>query len=95
MKTLMQCDRERCVIDTGGTSTQVTSRVRVCVCDAGVVVEGVQRCADWFSNKWAECMEMIPVPVINHILCVPMKFHFLCDVMRGETYTHPHHLICK
>lgn len=30
-------------------------------------------------------MEAIPVPVINHILCVPMKFHFLCDVMRGKT----------
>lgn len=93
MKTLMQCDSERWIIDTGGTSAQVTSCV--CVCYPGVVVEGVQRCADWFSNKWVECMEMISVPVINHILCVPMKFHFLCDVLRGETHTCPHHLICK
>lgn len=30
-------------------------------------------------------MEAIPVPVINHILCVSMKFHFLCDIMRGES----------
>lgn len=29
-------------------------------------------------------MKAIPVPVINHILCVPMQFHFLCHVMRGE-----------
>lgn len=56
--------------------------VRVCVPD--VVDEGVQRCTDWFSRRWEECMKAIPVPVINHILCVPMQFHFLCDVMRGE-----------
>lgn len=55
----------------------------MCVC-SGVVDQGVARCADWFSLRWAECMEAIPVPVINHILCVSMKFHFLCDVMRGE-----------
>lgn len=29
-------------------------------------------------------MEAVPVPVINHILCVSMKFHFLCDVLRGQ-----------
>ncbi|XP_037532435.1 E3 ubiquitin-protein ligase DCST1 [Nematolebias whitei] len=53
-------------------------------CDS-VVNEGVQRCADWFSRRWAECMTVIPVPVINYILCVSMKFHFLCDVMRVMT----------
>ncbi|XP_035463794.2 E3 ubiquitin-protein ligase DCST1 isoform X5 [Scophthalmus maximus] len=53
-------------------------------CDS-VVDQGVQRCSDWFRRKWAECMEAIPVPVINHILCVSMKFHFLCDVMRVMT----------
>lgn len=29
-------------------------------------------------------MEVIPVPVINHIVCVSMKFDFLCDIIRGE-----------
>ncbi|XP_069392842.1 E3 ubiquitin-protein ligase DCST1 isoform X2 [Paralichthys olivaceus] len=47
-----------------------------------VVNEGVQRCSDWFKLRWVECMEAIPVPVISHILCVSMKFHFLCDIMR-------------
>ncbi|XP_023126280.2 E3 ubiquitin-protein ligase DCST1 isoform X2 [Amphiprion ocellaris] len=53
-------------------------------CDR-VVNQGIQRCADWFSSRWEACLEAIPVPVINHILCIPMKFHFLCDVMRVMT----------
>nr|XP_057909297.1 E3 ubiquitin-protein ligase DCST1 [Doryrhamphus excisus] len=53
-------------------------------CDS-IVNQGIQRCADWFSLKWQECVNAIPVPVIHHILCVPMKFHFLCDVMRVMT----------
>ncbi|XP_031658918.1 E3 ubiquitin-protein ligase DCST1 isoform X2 [Oncorhynchus kisutch] len=27
-------------------------------------------------------MDAIKAPVINHILCVSMRFHFLCDIMR-------------
>ncbi|MED6289053.1 hypothetical protein CHARACLAT_032385, partial [Characodon lateralis] len=50
-----------------------------------VVNGGIQRCADWFRRRWEECMQAIPVPVINHILCVSMKFHFLCDIMRVMT----------
>ncbi|XP_039973275.1 E3 ubiquitin-protein ligase DCST1 [Xiphias gladius] len=50
-----------------------------------VVEEAMQRCFDWFRRRWAECMEVIPVPIINHILCVSMKFHFLCDIMRVMT----------
>ncbi|KAM9353586.1 E3 ubiquitin-protein ligase DCST1 [Symphorus nematophorus] len=65
------------------TQEQFTTKTMM-QCDS-VVEEGVQRCADWFSLRWAECMEAIPVPVINHVLCVSMKFHFLCDVMRVMT----------
>ncbi|XP_027863877.1 E3 ubiquitin-protein ligase DCST1 isoform X3 [Xiphophorus couchianus] len=53
-------------------------------CD-GVVDEGIRRCAGWFRQKWSECMKAIPVPIINHILCISMKFDFLCDVMRTMT----------
>ncbi|XP_045900968.1 E3 ubiquitin-protein ligase DCST1 isoform X2 [Micropterus dolomieu] len=65
------------------TQEQFTSKTMM-QCD-GVVDEGVQRCTDWFSLRWEECMTAIPVPVINHILCVSMKFHFLCDIMRVMT----------
>ncbi|KAF7226472.1 E3 ubiquitin-protein ligase DCST1 isoform X3 [Nothobranchius furzeri] len=68
-----------------GNSTQEQFATKTKMqCDS-VVNEGVQRCADWFSLRWAECMAAIPVPVINHILCVSMKFHFLCDAMRVMT----------
>ncbi|KAF1388553.1 hypothetical protein PFLUV_G00091470 [Perca fluviatilis] len=65
------------------TQEQFTFKTRM-QCDS-VVNEGVQRCADWFGSRWAECMQAIPVPVINHVLCVSMKFNFLCDVMRVMT----------
>ncbi|KAE8289376.1 E3 ubiquitin-protein ligase DCST1 [Larimichthys crocea] len=65
------------------TQEQFTAKTMM-QCDS-VVDEGVQRCVDWFGLRWAECMEAVPVPVINHVLCVSMKFHFLCDVMRVMT----------
>ncbi|KAM6910501.1 E3 ubiquitin-protein ligase DCST1 [Xenentodon cancila] len=65
------------------TQEQFTTKTKM-QCDS-VVNEGVQRCADWFGRRWRDCMAAIPVPVINHILCVSMKFHFLCDVMRIMT----------
>uniref|UniRef100_A0A8C4FAQ7 Dendritic cell-specific transmembrane protein-like domain-containing protein n=2 Tax=Dicentrarchus labrax TaxID=13489 RepID=A0A8C4FAQ7_DICLA len=69
---------------TGNSTQEQFTTKTMMQCDS-VVDGGVQRCADWFGLRWAECMEAIPVPVINHILCVSMKFHFLCDVMRVMT----------
>ena len=55
-----------------------------------MVEQATQRCRDWFGRKWSDCVEAVSVPVISDILCVSMKFHFLCDVMRGERLCHPH-----
>lgn len=49
-----------------------------------VVTEGIKRCTEWFSDIWMKCMDTIKSPVINHFLCVPMKFDFLCNIMRGK-----------
>ncbi|XP_020566185.1 E3 ubiquitin-protein ligase DCST1 isoform X1 [Oryzias latipes] len=69
----------------GANSTQEQFSIRTKMqCDS-LVNEGVQRCAGWFDSRWKECMAVIPVPVINHILCVSMKFHFLCDIMKVMT----------
>ncbi|XP_049902864.1 E3 ubiquitin-protein ligase DCST1 [Epinephelus moara] len=65
------------------TQEQFTSKTMM-QCDS-VVDTGVQRCVKWFNNRWAECLAAIPVPIINHVLCISMKFHFLCDVMRAMT----------
>ncbi|KAG7459284.1 hypothetical protein JOB18_025820, partial [Solea senegalensis] len=66
---------------TGNSSQERFTTQTMMQCDR-VVTEGVNRCSDWFRGKWEECMQVIAVPVINHVFCVPMTFHFLCDVMR-------------
>nr|XP_015199898.1 PREDICTED: DC-STAMP domain-containing protein 1 isoform X1 [Lepisosteus oculatus] len=53
-------------------------------CDS-VVEEGISRCRLWFHGKWEECMRTIAVPLLNHLLCLPMTFSFLCDIMRVMT----------
>ncbi|KAF6737613.1 DC-STAMP domain-containing protein 1 [Oryzias melastigma] len=69
----------------GANSTQEQFDIRTKMqCDS-LVNDGVQRCAGWFDSRWKACMAVIPVPVINHILCVSMKFHFLCDIMKVMT----------
>ncbi|CAI5661564.1 unnamed protein product [Oreochromis niloticus] len=69
----------------GGNSTQEEFTAKTLKqCDS-VVAQGVQRCVDWFTNRWTACLEAIPVPVINYLLCVSMKFHFLCDIMKVMT----------
>nr|XP_020474373.1 DC-STAMP domain-containing protein 1 [Monopterus albus] len=68
---------------TGSTQQQFAAKTMM-HCNS-VVDMGVQRCADWFQQRWEECLEEIPVPIINHILCSSMKFHFLCDIMRVMT----------
>lgn len=83
-QTMMQCEGEFWKLLFLQGWKQGSLRVCVCVCSLGLVDAGVQRCVDWFRLKWAECMEAVLVPTINHILCMSMKFHFLCDVMRGE-----------
>ncbi|TRZ03095.1 hypothetical protein DNTS_029886 [Danionella cerebrum] len=47
-----------------------------------VVQQGIERCREWFGVKWKECMDTIEAPLINNLLCIPMQFDFLCDVMR-------------
>ncbi|CAB1334232.1 unnamed protein product [Coregonus sp. 'balchen'] len=65
-----------------GNSTQDLYAAKTMMrCDY-VVEQGIERCREWFEVKWQDCMDAIKAPVINHILCVSMRFHFLCDIMR-------------
>ncbi|XP_062393945.1 E3 ubiquitin-protein ligase DCST1 [Sardina pilchardus] len=71
-------------IATLNSTQEVFAAKTMMRCDY-VVEEGVERCRGWFDVKWQECMDTISVPLINHLLCVPMKFDFLCDVMKVMT----------
>ncbi|XP_063002333.1 E3 ubiquitin-protein ligase DCST1 [Elgaria multicarinata webbii] len=43
-----------------------------------IIDKAITRCRNWFNTKHQSCMSTISVPLINHLLCVPMKFTFLC-----------------
>ncbi|XP_009462972.1 PREDICTED: LOW QUALITY PROTEIN: DC-STAMP domain-containing protein 1 [Nipponia nippon] len=47
-----------------------------------VIELGMQRCRDWFNDKHKACMAQVVVPIISHLLCVPMKFKFLCHIVK-------------
>lgn len=57
--------------------------LRAPVLPADVLNLGVQRCRDWFDEKHEECMAAVYVPIVNHILCVPMTFKFLCVIVKS------------
>ncbi|KAJ8398484.1 hypothetical protein AAFF_G00427390 [Aldrovandia affinis] len=68
-----------------GKSTQELFVAKTMLRCEYVVQQGIDRCRDWFQVKWQECMDTIKAPVISHFLCVPMQFHFLCDILRVMT----------
>ncbi|XP_027641643.2 E3 ubiquitin-protein ligase DCST1 [Falco peregrinus] len=43
---------------------------------------GMQRCWDWFDELYKACLAQVAVPIISHLLCLPMKFEFLCHIAR-------------
>ncbi|XP_053327218.1 E3 ubiquitin-protein ligase DCST1-like [Spea bombifrons] len=46
-----------------------------------VIEKGIEKCREWFAKKHDDCMKAIPLPVLNHLLCLPMQFKFLCNIM--------------
>uniref|UniRef100_A0A8C4WEH0 DC-STAMP domain containing 1 n=1 Tax=Gopherus evgoodei TaxID=1825980 RepID=A0A8C4WEH0_9SAUR len=47
-----------------------------------VIDEAIRRCQAWFDAKHKACLQHIAVPLISHLLCLPMKFKFLCHVVQ-------------
>ncbi|XP_039369114.1 E3 ubiquitin-protein ligase DCST1 [Mauremys reevesii] len=47
-----------------------------------VIDEAIGRCQAWFDAKHKACLQRIAVPLISHLLCLPMKFKFLCHVVQ-------------
>ncbi|XP_063802722.1 E3 ubiquitin-protein ligase DCST1 isoform X3 [Pseudophryne corroboree] len=46
-----------------------------------VIEKGVEKCHDWFHKKHEDCMSLIRLPILNTLLCLPMKFTFLCNIL--------------
>ncbi|KAM7318434.1 hypothetical protein ACRRTK_023171 [Alexandromys fortis] len=47
-----------------------------------VVNKAIINCHRWFEDKHGQCMQHIRVPLLNHLLCLPMKFKFFCSVAK-------------
>uniref|UniRef100_A0A8C5X3Y4 Uncharacterized protein n=1 Tax=Malurus cyaneus samueli TaxID=2593467 RepID=A0A8C5X3Y4_9PASS len=47
-------------------------------CPPAVIKKGLQRCGDHFQRMHAACMLRVSVPIISHLICMPMQFSFLC-----------------
>ncbi|XP_032569250.1 DC-STAMP domain-containing protein 2 [Chiroxiphia lanceolata] len=48
---------------------------------ATVLESGRQRCLDYFKQLHRTCLEKVSMPLINHILCLPMRLGFLCQAV--------------
>ncbi|XP_053065021.1 E3 ubiquitin-protein ligase DCST1 isoform X2 [Acinonyx jubatus] len=48
-----------------------------------VVDRAMLSCRHWFDRKHERCMERVRVPLLNHLLCLPMKFKFFCSIARA------------
>lgn len=49
-----------------------------------VVDKAILSCRRWFDKKHEQCMQRIRVPLLNHLLCLPMKFKFFCGIAKGQ-----------
>lgn len=49
-----------------------------------VVNQAILSCRRWFDKKHEQCMQRISVPLLKHLLCVPMKFKFFCGIAKGQ-----------
>lgn len=49
-----------------------------------VVNKAIVSCRRWFDKKHEQCMQRIRVPLLNHLLCLPMKFKFFCGIAKGQ-----------
>ncbi|XP_036198583.1 E3 ubiquitin-protein ligase DCST1 [Myotis myotis] len=48
-----------------------------------VVNKAILSCRRWFDKKHEQCMQRIRVPLLNHLLCLPMKFKFFCGIAKA------------
>ncbi|NXH38467.1 DCST1 ligase, partial [Dicaeum eximium] len=50
-------------------------------CDA-VIERGLKRCTDHFKKMYNKCMKQVSMPLVNHLICLPMQFGFFCHSVK-------------
>ncbi|XP_026572098.1 E3 ubiquitin-protein ligase DCST1 [Pseudonaja textilis] len=66
----------------GSASTQEVYEAKTRMRCESIIQKAVKRCQAWFQTKHRSCMQTIAVPLVNHLLCLPMKFSFLCHLAK-------------
>lgn len=51
---------------------------------ADLVNKAILSCRRWFDRKHEQCLQRIWVPLLSHLLCLPMKFKFFCGIAKGQ-----------
>ncbi|OCT75514.1 E3 ubiquitin-protein ligase DCST1 [Xenopus laevis] len=49
----------------------------------GIMEANEENCHKWFQDKYLQCKERIVIPLIDKLLCLPMKMTFLCKATEG------------
>ncbi|XP_056366025.1 DC-STAMP domain-containing protein 2 isoform X2 [Oenanthe melanoleuca] len=71
--------------NTGGQralSTQQIYETKTRLRCQTVIEEGLERCLGHFQRMHRECMKRLTVPLLNHLVCLPMQFGFLCHAVK-------------
>ena len=92
LKTKLRCSREGDLwAGEGGEGCRARARWSGCgdlrpplPLPADVVNKAMINCRRWFDQKHRECTQRIWVPLLNHLLCLPMKFKFFCGIAKGQ-----------
>ncbi|XP_066118050.1 E3 ubiquitin-protein ligase DCST1 isoform X4 [Saccopteryx bilineata] len=64
-------------------STQKMYELKTKLRCSNVVNQAILSCRRWFDKKHEQCMQRISVPLLNHLLCLPMKFKFFCGITKA------------
>ncbi|KAM6365310.1 E3 ubiquitin-protein ligase DCST1 [Pluvialis apricaria] len=64
------------------SSTQQLFEMKTRLRCTHVIEQGMQRCRNWFNAMHDTCMKRVVVPIINHLVCLPMKLEFICRIVK-------------
>ncbi|XP_036906647.1 E3 ubiquitin-protein ligase DCST1 [Sturnira hondurensis] len=63
-------------------STQKMYELKTKLRCSNIVNRAILSCRRWFDKKHEQCMQRIRIPLLNHLLCLPMKFKFFCGIAK-------------
>ncbi|XP_052034632.1 E3 ubiquitin-protein ligase DCST1 [Apodemus sylvaticus] len=63
-------------------STQTEYEMKTKLRCTHIVNKAIHSCYRWFNKKHRQCTRSVRAPLINNLLCLPMKFKFLCRIAK-------------